>query len=56
MVDGSKIAILSEQQPDQAEQQDIDAILFINPDLEYTAMLELRTVISKKYGFKSFWE
>ena len=22
----------------------------------YTAMLELRTTISKKYGFKAFWE
>ena len=31
-----------------------DKPVYIMPT--YTAMLELRTVISKKYGFKAFWE
>ena len=31
-----------------------DKPVFIMPT--YTAMLELRTVISKNYGFKAFWE
>ena len=41
VVDGGEIAILGEQKAHQAEQQDIDAILFMEPDLEDAAMLHL---------------